>query len=594
MKRLAFFAPIILLPFFLALVQPQQKSAEVDRSPRSVAVSSNGRYVVTANTTADTVSLVDIQAGKVVAEVAVGRKPFEVVFTDNDTSAVVSNQFGDSLTFLSVKPTGLTVAATLAIGDEPRGLAVAPNGKTLYVALSGESGLASIDLAKRTILKKVAVGREPWYVGVSPDGKKVVVGASRSESAVVLDATTLEENYSIKLRGHNVRQIAFTPDSKWAYLPNIAERGRPVTKENIDQGWIVGNRLCRVPLTEDDAREAITLDTRGKAVGDVEGIATSKDGNTIVLTAAGTHELLVLRLPLPFVSFGGPGDHIEPELRNNPQKFRRIPVGGRPLGVKMLKDDKTVLVANYLLNALQIVNIETGAIEKTIPIGGPSTPSQVRQGEAIFYDAMRSFNQWYSCSTCHTEGHTNGSNFDTMNDGSYETLKKTLSLRGVAKTAPYTWHGHQKSLRQLVLDSALKSMQGTMPTEAELDALTAYISSIDFKPNPQRKPGATLGANITRGEAVFKQKGCDTCHQSPHYTSSGVYTVGLESPEDAFKGFNPPALIGLYNRSPYLHTGNVYSLETLITTHHRPSKLSNKPDCTPEELKDLVAFLKSL
>ena len=29
----------------------------------------------------------------------------------------------------------------------------------------------------------------------------------------------------------------------------------------------------------------------------------------------------------------------------------------------------------------------------------------------------RSFNQWYSCNTCHSDGHTNGLDFDTLNDG---------------------------------------------------------------------------------------------------------------------------------------------------------------------------------
>ena len=67
------------------------------------------------------------------------------------------------------------------------------------------------------------------------------------------------------------------------------------------------------------------------------------------------------------------------------------------------------------------------------------------------------------------------SEFDTVNDGSYGTPKKTLSLRGVDTDRPWTWHGWQKSLRQLVHDSMTKSMQGEEPADADLDALMAYL-----------------------------------------------------------------------------------------------------------------------
>jgi len=41
-----------------------------------------------------------------------------------------------------------------------------------------------------------------------------------------------------------------------------------------------------------------------------------------------------------------------------------------------------------------------------------------------------------ACHSCHTDGHTNGGLFDTLNDGRYENLKKVLSLRGVTRTGP--------------------------------------------------------------------------------------------------------------------------------------------------------------
>jgi YVTN family beta-propeller protein len=568
---------------------PAQNSQGPDRSPTDLALTVDGKWALTG-----TVSLIDLTAGKVTAEIPVGKRPFCAAISRDGQTGVVTNYDDNTISVLRLAPPAVEVTATIPVGDEPRGITLSEDGRRAYVALAGEESLAAVDLAARKVVKTVEVGIEPWHVSLTPDGKRLAVGCARSQELAVVDADSLVILHSVKLRGKNVRHVACAPDGEWAYVLHDAERGKPTTKENIDLGWIIGSRLSRAPLKEEGPREAITLDTRGKAVGDVDGVAVSPDGKTIAVTAGGTHELLLLRLPLPFVAYGGPGDHIERELLNDPTRFRRVPLGGRPLGAAFDPSGKTVIIANYLLNAVQFVDVEKGEIVRTVPLGGPVTPSLARCGETIFHDATRSFNQWYSCNSCHTEGHTNGSTFDTFNDGSYETPKKTLSLRGVAQTGPWTWHGWQKELRQLVHDSMTKSMQGPEPTDADLDALTAYVSTLEFRANPARKGSTALSAAAKRGEALFNGRNCQSCHAPPIYTAPAAFTVGLEAPEDAHKGYNPPPLRGVYNRYPYLHGGQARSLEEVLTKYHSPSKLTGKPDYKPDELADVIAFLKTL
>jgi YVTN family beta-propeller protein len=563
-------------------------------SPMDLALSSDGRRALTANSTANTVSLVDIAAGKVLAETSVGKRPFAVAFSPSGDKAAVTNFDSDTVTLLDVSPSAVKANAPIPVGDEPRGLAFSPDGKTLAVALSGENAVAIVNPLTKKVTARAGVGTEPWHLAFSPNGKRLAVGCTRAQEITVLDTTNWQELHTVKLRGRNVRHIAFAPDGHTVYVPHISERGRPATQENIDNGWVVGNRLSRVPITQEGPREAIALDPRGKAVGDLDGIAVSPDGNTIAVTAGGTHELLLMRLPLPFVAYGGPGDHIELNLLYDEKRFRRIPLGGRPLGVAFTPDGNTAIVANYLSDALQVVDVKEGKITRTIALGGPQTPSLTRRGEILFYDANRAFNQWYSCNTCHVEGHTGGGNFDTFNDGSYGTSKKTLSLRGVTDSGPWTWHGHQKDLRKLVRDSFTKSMQGPEPSAEELDAMMAFLTTLAVSPSPHRNADGSLSAAAKRGEAVFKAKGCDTCHTPPKYENAGTYPVGLESEMDAFPGFNPPSLRNVYSRAPYLHDGRARTLEDVLTKFHTPSKLNGKPDCTPAELTDLVAFLKAL
>lgn len=590
--------PAIVAVSLLARTPERASGAPVptpDRSPTDLALSADGRLAVTANNTADSASLVDVAAGKVVAEVPVGKRPFAVALTADGKRALVTNSWGNSVSVLDVTPAGLKPVKTIAVGDEPRGVALSRDGARAFVALAGEASVAVLDLKTLAVVKRFAVGQEPWHLALTPDGSRLAVGNTRGRTVSVLDARTGQEAYDVRVLGRNLRHVAVSPDGKWAYFPAITERGLGVTRPNIDRGWVVGNRLVRVSLTEKGPREAITLDTSGKAVGDLDGVAISPDGQTLALTAGGTHELILMRLSdLPFIAYGGPGDHIDPELASDRQRFRRVPLGGRPLGTTFTPDGKQVLVANYLDNAVQVVDVKTGQISRSIRLGGPSEPSLARKGEALFMDAGRSFGQWYSCNTCHTEGHSNGGNFDTLNDGGYGKPKKTLSLRGVAETAPYTWHGWQKSLRDGIHDSMVKSMQGPEPTAAELDAMEAYFKILAFRPSPYRNPDGTLTTAAKRGQAVFTAKACVSCHGGTNFTNPVVVTAGLEEDSDVHKGFNPPPLRGVYARAPYLHDGRADTLEEVLTQHHRPSQLTGKPDCTPAELADLVAYLKSL
>src|SRR5690606_10757132 len=128
----------------------------------------------------------------------------------------------------------------------------------------------------------------------------------------------------------------------------------------------------------------------------------------LVCAASGTQELLIYRLPgLPFQDYGGPGDHIHPDLLKERDRFDRVSLGGRPMGVRFSKDGNRVFVANYLLNGVQVVGLKERKVLRTIALGGPREPSLARKGEAIFHDGRRSLDQWYSCHSCHYEGHTN-------------------------------------------------------------------------------------------------------------------------------------------------------------------------------------------
>src|SRR5205085_8482149 len=135
---------------------------------------------------------------------------------------------------------------------------------------------------------------------------------------------------------------------------------------------------------------------------DAHGVAVSRDGQYLAVSCGGSHEVMLFRTgpkPLPWRS-NGSRDVIPPELLRNDGRFRRVTLGGRPTELAFAPDGKTLYVANYLGDSVQVVDAEEARLVRTIPLGGPRTLSLARKGEILFHDAERSFNQWYSCNTC--------------------------------------------------------------------------------------------------------------------------------------------------------------------------------------------------
>ena len=70
----------------------------------------------------------------------------------------------------------------------------------------------------------------------------------------------------------------------------------------------------------------------------------------------------------------GSRDLIASELLKKDGRLRRVELGGRPTELAFAPDGKTLYVANYLADAIQVVDAESAQLIKTIPLGGPKDP----------------------------------------------------------------------------------------------------------------------------------------------------------------------------------------------------------------------------
>ncbi len=580
------------------IVWADETTSAHDRSPVDVALSPDGRWLVTANETSDSVSLVSTTDSRVVDEITCGRHPADVLFSPDGQLILVTGTWSGKLTVLRVADGRLQHVGTVNMGEEPWGIAITPSGDRAFVGLVATGRVAEVDLKDLRVVRRIDVGNWPRYLTLSPDAARLAVGCAGDGKIVVVDTSTGEPLYEERLaNGINLGHMVPSPDGIYAYFTWMVYRTNPITADNIRRGWVLASRIGRVRLDGPSDREAISLDVPRKAVADPFGLAISDDQQTLVASASGTHELLVYQLPgLPFVGTGGPGDLIDRSLERDDDRFHRIEVGGRPMGLQMAGDGRTVYVANSLNNSVQVVDLAERRVTQEIVLGGSPQPSLARRGMALFYDGRRSLDQWYSCNSCHQYGGANSRPMDTFNDGTPMTLKTVLPLYYVTETGPWTWHGWQNDLSDAMHRSLTTTMLGEAPRADETRALLAFLETLPAPPNPFRKMDGTLSAAAERGKLVFESReaACAECHNGPHLTDGKIHDVGLGSPNDFYEGYNTPSLRGVYRKVRFLHNGRAHSLERVLTDLHSPAKVSGERELTEQEMHDLIEYLKSL
>jgi DNA-binding beta-propeller fold protein YncE len=568
-----------------------------DSSPVDLLLTPDEKWLVTANQGTESVSLVEVASGKVASQVQVGRRPTALAMSHDGRRVFVTSTYSGELWVLELAEGKLQRKGEVFIGFEPTGVAISPDDKRAYVARCAVNDVVEVDLESLAITREIAVGRWPRYLAISPDGTRLAVGANGDRGVSVVDVAAGKMLYQEEFRGINLGQMQISADNQYVYFPWMVYRQNPITERNIQLGWVLGSRIARVRLDGPATRQAITLDPRGEAMSDPFGMGLTSDGQRMVCAASGTHELLVYRLPdCPFQGTGGPGDHIDPDLLRDRNRFYRIPLGGRPMFLRVSQDNRTVYVANYLENSVQVVDLDERRVVRTIELESAGEKSLARRGEEIFYDARRSLDQWYSCHSCHYEGAGNAVSMDTMNDGTIRTFKTAPHLYNVEHTGPWTWHGWQKDLHAAMKKSLKDTMLGPEPTDEDAEALVAFFESIDDPPNPFRQRDGSLTPAAKRGKQVFAsaKANCAQCHSGPYFTDGQIHDVGLASSSDVYEGFNTPSLVGVHRRLKLLHHGRAQNLDELLTGQHNPDKVTGAGELTDAERADLIEYLKTL
>ncbi len=91
----------------------------------------------------------------------------------------------------------------IAVGNDPLGLAITPDGRTAYVVNGGSNDVSVIDTATNTAARPpIPVGLGPVAIAITPDGRTAYVISSQSGSVTPIDVATNKARRPIRVGGY--------------------------------------------------------------------------------------------------------------------------------------------------------------------------------------------------------------------------------------------------------------------------------------------------------------------------------------------------------------------------------------------------------
>lgn len=208
------------------LASGKSTAVTVGANPGEVVVSSDGHTAYAANQGSNTVSVIDVAAGRVTATVPVGRVPAGLALTPDGRTLWVAN-YTDG-TVQPVDTGTLKAGAPVTVGSGPENMAITPDGKTLYVADIHDNTVTPVDLTTLEAETAVPVGPSPFNVVAAPDGRTVYVSNSGGSTITPIDTTTNDTEPTLLVTGQ-AYGLALSPDGRTLWVsPSNGDTVTPV------------------------------------------------------------------------------------------------------------------------------------------------------------------------------------------------------------------------------------------------------------------------------------------------------------------------------------------------------------------------------
>ncbi len=313
--------------------------------------------------------------------------------------------------------------------------------------------------------------------------------------------------------------------------------------------------------------------------------------------------------------------------------------------------------ALLLISAGKILYAPT-PLKFSVPKGFPAPPTNIFTknrltpqgfdlGKKMFYDARLSKNGEVSCASCHQQFAAFATYDHDLSHGVNNSFsnRNAPALINLAWMKEWHWDGGISHIEMLPLSplSAANEMgekldtvilklkadasytrmfkaafgDATITTERMLKAFAQFTGSLvsaDSKYDKVKRGEATFILPEQKGYEIFKAN-CNSCHREPLFTDNSFRSNGImlnrfndvgrqaitQDKKDSLK-FKVPTLRNIALTLPYMHDGQINSLEKVITHYttlntgivNLDPLLTKKINLTDKEQKQLVLFLYTL
>ena len=193
-------------------------SISVGGAPAQVALSPDGRTAYTANQSGNTMSVVDVQAGRTVATVPLLDGGSSLLVDASNTHVYVTTAGG---TLDVIDAGSRQVIATVPVGASPNGLALDAEAGRLYVSSRATNRITVVSTATNAVLKTWEVGGKPQRIALSADRTLLYI-ASEAAGFEVLHLDNGVRNIAANV-SPGAEGLALSPDGRRVYLTNPSE-----------------------------------------------------------------------------------------------------------------------------------------------------------------------------------------------------------------------------------------------------------------------------------------------------------------------------------------------------------------------------------
>lgn len=145
-----------------------------------------------------------------------------IALSKDGRTIVTANIASDTVSLIQQEPGGTWAHAAVPVGRGPEGLDFSPDGRELWVAHSRDGGVSVIDIASKKVIQTIAVGtKRSNRLKISPDGRFALISDLDAGELVVLDTAARKEIKRLPI-GKMLEGI-LVPNDQQAYVAVTGE-----------------------------------------------------------------------------------------------------------------------------------------------------------------------------------------------------------------------------------------------------------------------------------------------------------------------------------------------------------------------------------